>query len=134
MVAEFKNRGIVPLQGDLFMPRYSTTFSGDKPVAQKRQFPRPWSLKPRETGFALVDANGIETAFFGFVPAEMREHFPDGKTMEEARWLASYMLKMVNDSSTAKAAPEPNPPMKSNRQFFKGAPGLHRGYARDGFR
>lgn len=85
------------------MPRFAAT---SEPAAQlRRTFPRPWTFKPGESCFRVIDANGIEVMTVGFTALEMRDSFPNGKTYDEALSLARYLCRTIN-TQVAPAANE----------------------------
>ncbi|RYF12417.1 MAG: hypothetical protein EOO77_17450 [Oxalobacteraceae bacterium] len=77
------------------MPRAEGAIANQN-APQKRTFPRPWSYKPCETGYIIHDARGVEMMRVGFTASEMREQYPDGKTLEEALGIARWVVKTVN--------------------------------------
>jgi hypothetical protein len=89
------------------MPRIeSTPLSVAAPAApQKRLFSRPWTFKPRDSSFVVFDANGIEMLCVAFTASEMRQHYPEGKTYEEALGVVQWLVRKVNEPEVEKPRP-----------------------------
>lgn len=86
------------------MPRFDSTVANISPP-QKRKFPLPYSYKPCESGFMIIDANGVETMRITFTASEMREHYPEGKTYEEALMLARHTVRLYNEQKPTETRP-----------------------------
>lgn len=115
------------------MPRYQAKAIEAKKQqqAQVRQFTHPWVVKPAPSGFSVQTATGFELFVIPFTPAEMREHFPNGMTAEEAQGLAQRVVEGMNRQG---ALSDPRSPDQLRREFYRGPPGTLKGRAVSGFR
>lgn len=116
------------------MPRYQPKAIEAKKQAaqpQRRQLTRPWTVRAAPNGFAVYTANGIFLFTVDFTADQMREHFPDGLTFEEAQGVALTVVESINQRDTPTDSRSPD---QLRRDFYRGPPGTLKGRAVSGFR